>query len=52
MLVLGTMPGVRSLRAQEYYAHPRNCFWTAIGAGPEVAYVVRCRRLRARGVAV
>ena len=52
VLVLGTMPGERSLRAREYYAHPRNCFWTAVGFGTEVAYAVRCQRLRAAGIAV
>jgi hypoxanthine-DNA glycosylase len=54
VLVLGSLPSAASLRAHEYYAHPRNAFWKIMRviAGATGDYESRCRALEKHGVAV
>jgi hypoxanthine-DNA glycosylase len=55
-LILGSLPGQKSLEMTEYYAQPQNGFWKIMGvlfgAGPGLPYRERLARLRDRGVAV
>ena len=55
LLILGSLPGDASLKAAQYYAHPRNAFWPLISGmlGEDLAvlpYEQRLDRLKARGV--
>ena len=56
MLILGTLPGPVSLEKRQYYAQPRNAFWPIMGelfgAGPQLAYGERLRKLRQHRVAL
>lgn len=57
VLILGSLPGVESLRQGQYYAHPRNAFWRLVGhvTGADLAalpYEDRLAHLRAAGIAL
>jgi TDG/mug DNA glycosylase family protein len=49
VLILGSMPGVASLGASQYYAHARNQFWPLMGelcgATPDLPYAQRLQVL-------
>jgi hypoxanthine-DNA glycosylase len=55
-LILGSMPGKESLRAGQYYAHPRNAFWPImgelVGAAPTLPYDARTQILKSAGIAL
>ena len=55
-LILGNMPSVMSLGAQEYYANPRNAFWRITGEifgfDASAPYDARTAALTAHGIAV
>ncbi|TRW14911.1 DNA-deoxyinosine glycosylase [Glacieibacterium frigidum] len=55
VLILGSLPGERSLAAREYYAHPQNRFWELVGAVIDrdlraLAYAERLAALGAAGI--
>ncbi|MFY3384299.1 DNA-deoxyinosine glycosylase [Paracidovorax sp. MALMAid1276] len=60
VLVLGSFPGVASLRARQYYGHPQNHFWRILQAlwpqhplpGGAHSYALRCQWLLDRGLGV
>lgn len=52
LLILGSLPGARSLAERRYYAHPTNQFWRLVGAAigeplAELDYDARLAMLRA-----
>ena len=57
LVVLGSFPGVASLQAGQYYAHPRNHFWPVLAAILDeplvtMAYGARLACLRAHRIGV
>lgn len=54
VLILGSMPGARSLAAGQYYAHPQNLFWPVMHAvfGVDAAqpFALRVAQLQSCGV--
>lgn len=55
LLILGSLPGDASLRAAQYYGHPRNAFWRLIGGVisrdlAALPYEERLAALKAAGV--
>ncbi len=56
LLILGSMPGIASLEAGQYYAFPRNVFWKIMGElfafDPTLDYAMRCHRLTTNKIAL
>lgn len=56
VLILGSMPGVASLEAGQYYAFSRNAFWRIMaelfGAGPQLDYPLRLEKLNENHIAL
>ena len=54
LLVLGSLPGQKSLADHEYYAHPQNAFWPIMRElyGTSGTYKERCEHLTTQQIAV
>lgn len=56
VLILGSMPGRRSLEQRQYYAHPHNAFWKIMGelagAHPQLPYAERLHALQTAHIAL
>ena len=57
LLILGSFPGVASLQAQQYYAHPRNQFWPILAKMwkldlTSLSYAKRIAEAKRHGLAI
>jgi len=56
ILILGSMPSIKSLEQQQYYAHPRNAFWPIMSEllnfDKTLSYEHRCQILIKNHIAV
>jgi TDG/mug DNA glycosylase family protein len=56
VLILGSLPGRRSLELQQYYAHPQNAFWKIVAqlfdGESSLPYARRLKVLTANGIAL
>lgn len=56
VLILGSLPGEKSIAMQQYYAQRQNTFWRIMGelcgAGQELSYADRLERMQAAGIAL
>lgn len=54
ILILGSLPGERSIREQQYYAHPQNAFWRIMRELFDIDgdYASRCLGLVENGIAL
>jgi len=56
VLILGSLPGKRSIAEQGYYAHPQNAFWPImaqiLGFDTQLEYAMRLEQLKVAGVAL
>lgn len=56
VIILGSMPGIKSLTEQQYYAHPQNAFWrimaTLFDFDAQAEYEQRIEYLQTSGVAL
>lgn len=56
VMIVGSMPSVKSLADAQYYAHPRNAFWPimfeAFGATPTDDYAAKKELIRRNGLAL